>query len=82
MIKVYHPTKGQEKLYGTYPITEINTNITVRVQKDPNECIEESYNLQNIGPYKGVVILKADPNQIVNLLDIHSNRHNVCCFNH
>ena len=35
MIKLYDPTKSQERLHGQYPITELNTNWTVKVQQDP-----------------------------------------------
>uniref|UniRef100_A0A7S2WCT4 Uncharacterized protein n=1 Tax=Eucampia antarctica TaxID=49252 RepID=A0A7S2WCT4_9STRA len=31
MVKVYEPTKMQEKLHGPYPIRELRTNGTIRV---------------------------------------------------
>ena len=82
MVKVYDPKKGEPRLHGPYPITELNTNGTVRVRRDPNGYIEESYNLWKIEPYKGTVIQQPNPHEIQNLLNIHSKEFDICYFNH
>ena len=51
MVLVYDPDKMQEKLHGPYPILEIRTNGTVRIQRAPN--VLETFNIRKIVPYKG-----------------------------
>ena len=51
MVRVYDPTKIQEKLHGPYPILELRTNGTVRIQRAPN--VEETFNIRKIVPFKG-----------------------------
>ena len=88
MIKLYDPNKGQERLHGPYPITELCTNGTVKVHRDPHDYIEESFNLRRFEPYKGTVVPQPNPYEVQNLLNIQcknmSVRHNVnvCHFNH
>ena len=70
MVKMYDPNKGEERLHGPYPITELCTNGTVKVRRDPHGYIEESFNLRRIEPYKGSVVPQPNPYQIQNLLNI------------
>jgi len=51
MIKKYDPTKMEEKLHGPYPIHDLRTNGTVRIERAP--LILETFNLRKIVPYKG-----------------------------
>ena len=51
MVKVYDPTKMEEKLHGPYPILELRTNGTVRIQRAPH--VVETFNIRKIVPYKG-----------------------------
>ena len=48
MVKAYDPTKMQEKLHGPYPILELRTNGTVRIQRAP--IIVETFNIRKIVP--------------------------------
>uniref|UniRef100_A0A7S2W154 Uncharacterized protein n=1 Tax=Eucampia antarctica TaxID=49252 RepID=A0A7S2W154_9STRA len=50
MIKVYDPTKMQEKLHGPYPIVSICTNGTVRIQRSPLGV--EMFNTRKIFSHK------------------------------
>ena len=80
MIKVYDPNKGEEKLHGPYPITELCINGTVKVRRDPHGYIEESFNLRRIEPYKGLVAPQPNPYKVQNILNIQCKkikmRHN------
>ena len=51
MVKVYDPTKMQEKLHGPYPIITIRTNGTVQTQRATN--VLEMFNIWKLVPYKG-----------------------------
>ena len=53
MIKTYYPTKMQEKLHEPYPIAKTQTNGTVILSMDPNNFIQETFNLRKIVPIKG-----------------------------
>ena len=54
MIMKYDPTKLDERLHGPYLIVECRTNGTVRVQRDEEGNIVETYNIRKIVPYKGI----------------------------
>ena len=51
MVKVYDPTKMQEKLHRPYPILELWTNGMVCIQQVP--LIVETLNIWKIVPHKG-----------------------------
>ena len=51
MAKVHDPTKMQEKLHGPYPIIELRTNGTVRIQRHP--LVVETFNIRKIVSHKG-----------------------------
>ena len=51
MVKVYDPTKMQEKVDGPSPILELRTNGTVQIQWSPNAV--EMFNIRKIVTYKG-----------------------------
>ena len=51
MVKVYDPTKMQEKLHGPYHIIIIRTNGIVQIQRAPKFL--ETFNIRKLVPYKG-----------------------------
>lgn len=51
MVKVYDPTKMQEKLPGPNPILELQTNGMVCIQQAP--LIMEMFNMWKIVHHKG-----------------------------
>ena len=69
MIKVYEPDKMQDALYGPYQISEIRTNGTVRVRRDPTGFVEETFNIRKIEPFKGQLQPQHNPDQIQNLFN-------------
>ena len=57
MIKVYDPTKGEDKLHGPYKIQETRTNGTVVVIRNEEGNVLETYNIRKLQPYKGPPIV-------------------------
>ena len=53
MIKKYDPWKGDDRLHGPYQITEVRTNGTVRIRRNEQGEIEETFNIRRLVPYKG-----------------------------
>ena len=56
-IKVYDPTKGEDKLHGPYKIQETRTNETVVVVRNEEDNVLETYNIRKLQPYKGPPIV-------------------------
>ena len=57
MIKVYDPSKGEDKLHGPYKIQETRTNGTVVVIRNEEGNVLETYNIRKLQPYKGPPIV-------------------------
>ena len=57
MIKVYDPTKGEDKLHGPYKMQETRTNGTVVVIRNEEGNVLETYNIRKLQPYKGPPIV-------------------------
>ena len=50
-IKVYDPTKGEDKLHGPYKIQETRTNGTVVVVRNEEGNVLETNNIRKLKPY-------------------------------
>ena len=57
MIKVYDPTKGEDKLHGPYKIQETRTSDTVVAIRNEEGNVLETYNIRKLQPYKGPPIV-------------------------
>ena len=49
-IKVYDPSKGDDKLHGPYKIQETRTNGTVVVIRNEEGNVLETYNIRKLEP--------------------------------
>merc|ERR1712072_417497 len=75
MVTKYDPTKGQERLHGPYPITEVRTNGTVVIKRDNEGYLEETFNIRKLQPYKGPPVnqIDMDGDEVTNLFVESSN---------
>ena len=70
MVTKYDPTKGQERLHGPYPITEVRTNGTVRIKRDNTGYLEETFNIRKLQPYKGPPVNQINEDNEANVVSL------------